>query len=140
MSANLLIIIAALCLIAEIFIFSYFLLFVGIGTLFTAFLTFLELFSFADEILPWQFASIAVFSLLSIPLIKPILKHFKPKEKYIENPHLSPKNGDNARVVENGFIECHGTLWQAETNGFKINDRVKIIGKKGELFLIELIK
>ena len=136
MSANVLIIVAAVCLIAEMFLFSYFLLFIGIGVLATGILTYFEL---LNE-LSFQLTAIAIFSIISIPILKPILKHFKSKETFVENSHLSPKKGDFARVASNGFIECHGTLWQADTKGFEINQRVIIKEKNGEVFLIESFK
>ena len=135
MSANVLITVAAICLVAEMFLFSYFLLFISIGTLLTGILTYLGLLNN----LSLQFSAIAIFSIISIPLLKPILKRFKSKEHYVENAHLSPKKGDFARVATDGFIECHGTLWQADTKGFEINQRVIISDKNGELFLIKSI-
>lgn len=136
MSANVLIIVAAVCLIAEMFLFSYFLLFIGIGILCTALFTYAGLLNG----IPFQFAAIAIFSIVFVPVFKPLLKYFKSKEQYIDNAHLFPQKGDFARVAEEGFIECHGTLWQAETKGFEINQRVAIFEKKGELFLIEALK
>ncbi len=136
MSANVLIIVAAVCLIAEMFLFSYFLLFIGIGVLATGILTYFEL---LNE-LSFQLTAIAIFSIISIPILKPILKHFKSKETFVENAHLSPKKGDFARVASNGFIECHGTLWQADTKGFEINQRVIIKEKNGEVFFVEDFK
>ncbi len=135
MSASILVVLGIALLIAEIFAFTYFLLFLGVGTLFTALLTFLGFFPTASLI--WQLFSVALSSLISAVVFKPLFRRFKSKEVYVENAHLNPKEGDFARVAEKGFIEYSGTMWAAETTDFALEEKVKITGKKGDVFLIQ---
>ncbi len=139
MSATELVIFAMLCWVAEVFFLSSFLLFLGLGFVFTALLTFLDLIR-VENIFTWQLFWIAFFSLIGVPLIKPILKKIQSKDVFVENQHLVPKKGDCAKIVENGMIECNGTMWQAQTDDFVSNEWVEIVGKKNKVYILKKIK
>ena len=121
-------------LLCELFVFSYFLLFIGIGVVLTGILNFLGLFGS----LATQLVSIVLCSLLALLVLKPLLKRFsKPSEQFIENANLKLKIGSKALVVENGVIECSGTMWQCDTTGFEVGQRVKIADfKEGVPFIV----
>ena len=121
-------------LLCELFVFSYFLLFIGIGVVLTGVLNFLGLFGS----LATQLVSIVLCSMLALLVLKPLLKRFsKPSEKFVENANLKLKIGSKALVVENGVIECNGTMWQCDTTGFEVGQRVKIADfKEGVPFIV----
>ena len=121
-------------LLCELFVFSYFLLFIGVGVVLTGVLNFLGLFSS----LAMQLVSVVLCSLLALLVLKPLLKRFsKPSEQFIENANLKLKIGSKALVVENGVIECSGTMWQCDTTGFEVGQRVKISDfKEGVPFIV----
>ena len=123
-------------LLCELFVFSYFLLFIGIGVVLTGVLNFFGLFGS----LATQLVSIVLCSMLALLVLKPLLKRFsKPSEKFIENANLQLKIGSKARVVENGIIECNGTMWKCDTTGFEIGQSVKIADfKEGVPFIVAI--
>ena len=127
-------IIGGVLLLCELFVFSYFLLFIGLGVLITGLLSSFHLLNS----LALQCLSIVIFSFLSLIVFKPLLKRFsKPSEKFIENANLKLKIGSKALVVENGVIECNGTMWQCDTTGFEVGQRVKIADfKEGIPFIV----
>ena len=121
-------------LLCELFVFSYFLLFIGTGVVLTGILNFLGLFGS----LATQLVSIVLCSMLALLVLKPLLKRFSmPSEKFVENANLQLKIGSKARVVENGIIECNGTMWKCDTTGFEIGQSVKIADfKEGVPFIV----
>ena len=121
-------------LLCELFVFSYFLLFIGIGVVLTGVLNFFGLFGS----LATQLVSIVLCSMLALLVLKPLLKRFsKPKDNFVENANLQLKIGSKALVVENGVIECSGTMWQCDTTGFEVGQRVKIADfKEGVPFIV----
>ena len=129
-------IIGGVLLLCELFVFSYFLLFIGLGVLITGLLSSFHLLNS----LVLQCLSIVIFSFLSLIVFKPLLKRFsKPSEKFIENANLKLKIGSKALVVENGVIECSGTMWQCDTTGFEIGQSVKIADfKEGVPFIVTI--
>ena len=123
-------------LLCELFVFSYFLLFIGVGVVLTGVLNFFGLFGS----LATQLVSIVLCSMLALLVLKPLLKRFsKPSEKFVENANLQLKIGSKARVVENGIIECNGTMWKCDTTGFEIGQSVKIADfKEGVPFIVAI--
>ena len=121
-------------LLCELFVFSYFLLFISTGVVLTGILNFLGLFGS----LATQLVSIVLCSMLALLVLKPLLKRFsKPKDNFVENANLQLKIGSKALVVENGVIECSGTMWQCDTTGFEVGQRVKIADfKEGVPFIV----
>ena len=124
-------------LLCELFVFSYFLLFIGAGVVLTGFLSFLGLFSSLTA----QFVSIVFCSVLALLVLKPLLKRFsKSSEKFVENANLKLAIGSKARVVERGVIECNGTMWQCDTTGFAPDEMVKIADFKDGVVLITKVE
>ena len=123
-------------LLCELFVFSYFLLFIGTGVVLTGVLNFLGLFGS----LATQLVSIVLCSMLALLVLKPLLKRFsKPSEKFVENANLQLKIGSKARVADEGIIECNGTMWQCDTAGFEIGQSVKIADfKEGVPFIVAI--
>lgn len=111
-------------LVCELFIFSYYLLFIAVGVVFTGILTACGVL----ESPAVQLLSIVICSIIALFTLRPLLKKFfKRDESYVENANLKLKPGTKARVVENGIIECNGTMWKADTSGFAVDEVVKIV-------------
>ena len=125
-------------LLCELFVFSYFLLFIGVGVLLTGLLTLAGIFAGS---LAWQLASIIVCSIAALFVLRPLLKRFAHKgESYTENANLQLKIGAKARVVEHGIIECNGTMWKCDTTGFETNEVATIADFKDGAAVISKIK
>ncbi len=130
-------IIAGVLLVCELFAFSYFLLFIGIGVLITGVLNAFGVFgSLAAQLL-----SIVVCSTLALVALRPLIKRFsKPKDNYVENANLQLKVGAKAKVVEDGIIECNGTMWKSDTSKAKVGDIVQIVGFNDNIAVVESVK
>lgn len=127
-------IIAGILLLCELFVFSYFLLFIGVGVAMTGVL---NLFGILDS-LAAQFISIVICSIIALFTLRPILKRFsKPEDNYVENANLKLKIGTQAKVVSEGIIECNGTMWKSDTSQVKIGEVVKIVDFKDNIAVVE---
>lgn len=121
-------------LLCELFISSYFLLFIGTGFVMTGIFTACGLL----KSLEIQLLSIIICSIIALFVLRPLLKRFsKRDESYVENANLKLKPGTKARVVENGIIECNGTMWKADTTGFEIGQIVEITEFKDDMATIK---
>lgn len=130
-------IIAGALLVCELFVFSYFLLFIGIGVAMTGILNFFGVF----DSLAAQLISIVICSILVLVVLRPLIKCFsKPKDNYVENANLKLKVGARAKVVEEGIIEYNGTMWKSETGKAKVGDIVKIISFNDNVAVVESVK
>lgn len=130
-------IIAGVLLVCELFVFSYFLLFIGIGVVMTGVLNFFGVF----DSLAAQLISIVICSILALIVLRPLIKRFsKPKDNYVENANLRLKIGTHAKVVEDGIIECNGTMWKSDTSKVNVGDIVKIVGFDDNVAVVESVK
>lgn len=130
-------IIAGALLVCELFVFSYFLLFIGIGVAMTGILNFFGIFNS----LAVQLISIVICSILALFALRPLIKHFsKSKDNYVENANLKLKVGARARVVEEGVIEYNGTMWKSDTGKAKVGDIVKIVSFNDNVAVVESVK
>lgn len=130
-------IIAGVLLLCELFVFSYFLLFIGIGVIMTGILNFFGVFSS----LATQLVSIVLCSILALVVLRPLIKRFsKPKDNYVENANLKLKIGAKAKVVEEGIIECKGTMWKSDTGKAKVGEVVKIVDFIDNVVVVESVK
>lgn len=128
-------IIAGALLLCELFVFSYFLLFIGVGVAATGVLNAFGAFGS----LAAQLISIIVCSCLALVSLRPLIKRFsKPKDNYVENANLRLKIGAKAKVVEkNGIIECNGTMWKSDTGKAKVGDIVQIVDFRDNVAVVE---
>lgn len=130
-------VIAGILLVCELFVFSYFLLFIGIGVAITGILS---LFGLLDSF-AMQIISIVICSIVALFALRPILKRFsKSKDTYLENANLQLKIGTKAKVISEGIIECNGTMWKSDTNNAKVGEIVRIIDFKDNIAVVESIK
>ena len=130
-------VIAGILLVCELFVFSYFLLFIGVGVAITGILNLFGLFnSFAMQLI-----SIVICSIVALFALRPLLKRFsKSKDTYIENANLQLKIGTHAKVISEGIIECNGTMWKSDTSNAQIGDIVRIIDFKDNIAVVERVK
>ena len=130
-------VIAGILLVCELFVFSYFLLFIGVGVAITGILSLFGLLnSFAMQLI-----SIIICSIVALFALRPILRHFaKSKDDYVENANLQLKIGTKAKVISEGIIECNGTMWKSDTGNAQIGDIVRIIDFKDNIAVVERVK
>lgn len=130
-------VIAGILLVCELFVFSYFLLFIGVGVAITGILSLFGLLnSFAMQLI-----SIVICSIVALFALRPTLKRFsKSKDSYVENANLTLKIGTHAKVVSEGIIECNGTMWKSDTRDAQIGDTVRIIDFKDNIVVVESVR
>lgn len=127
-------IIAGILLLLELFVFSYFLLFIGVGVLISGILNFFGLFNS----LALQCFCIVLCSIIALFTLRPLMKRFsKPKDNFVENANLKLEIGTKAKVVANGIIECKGTMWKSDTSKVKLNEEVRIVAFKDGIAVVE---
>ena len=129
-------IICGALLVCELFVFSYFLLFIGIGVGLTGVFNAFGIFGS----LAAQLISVVVCSCLALVALRPLIKRFsKPKDSFVENANLQLKIGTKAKVVENGIIECNGTMWKSDTGNAKVGDIVQIVGFNDNVVVVKSV-
>ncbi len=139
MSYTILFIIGGVLMVAEIFCFTYFLLFVGAGVLVTGGLQWAGAFgtqgadgvvggiggALGGSVLAWQIVSVVAFSLLFLLVLRPHIRRLlQPSERFTDNERL--KTGGVAVVEDDGIVRYNGTLWEARTDGYAAGERVEI--------------
>lgn len=115
MSAVVLLSAGIVFVVAEIFLASFFLLFIGIGLLGTAgleyFVGFGRLSASANGVYLWQAVSICAISLLSFLLLKkPLQKRFNRSQQYSDVFDEMSGVGE----IRAGMVDFKGTLWAYE--------------------------
>ena len=131
--------IAGVLLVCELFVFSYFLLFIGVGVAMTGILSFFGVFSVGVlDSLAAQIFSIVIFSIVALFVLRPLMNRLSTaKDSYVENANLQLKVGMHAKVISQGIIECNGTMWKANTTEAQIGEEVKIIEFKDNTAVVQ---
>lgn len=110
-------------IVFELFNFTYFALFIGLGIVLVGVLEFFGVFANTSEPFAWQLVCTAAFSMLFLFTCRPYLKRvLKPSEKFDEKF----KERGVGEVTPEGLVSFRGSLWHAKTDGFEAGARVEV--------------
>lgn len=110
-------------IVFELFNFTYFALFIGLGIVLVGVLEFFGVFANTSEPFAWQLVCTAAFSMLFLLTCRPYLKRvLKPSEKFDEKF----KERGVGEVTPEGLVSFRGSLWHAKTDGFEAGARVEV--------------
>ncbi len=110
-------------IVFELFNFTYFALFIGLGIVLVGVLEFFGVFANTSEPFAWQLVCTAAFSMLFLLTCRPYLKRvLKPSEKFDEKF----KERGVGEVTPDGLVSFRGSLWHAKTDGFEAGARVEV--------------
>ncbi len=102
-------------IVFELFNFTYFALFIGLGIVLVGVLEFFGVFANTSEPFAWQLVCTAAFSMLFLLTCRPYLKRvLKPSEKFDEKF----KERGVGEVTPDGLVSFRGSLWHAKTDDF----------------------
>lgn len=110
-------------IVFELFNFTYFALFIGLGIVLVGVLEFFGVFANTSEPFAWQLVCTAAFSMLFLLTCRPYLKRvLTPSEKFDEKF----KERGVGEVTPEGLVSFRGSLWHAKTDGFEAGARVEV--------------
>ncbi len=110
-------------IVFELFNFTYFALFIGLGIVLVGVLEFFGVFANTSEPFAWQLVCTAAFSMLFLLTCRPYLKRvLKPSEKFDEKF----KERGVGEVTPDGLVSFRGSLWHAKTDDFEAGTRVEV--------------
>lgn len=110
-------------IVFELFNFTYFSLFIGLGVVLVGVLELFGVFANTSEPFAWQLVCTAAFSMLFLLTCRPYLKRvLKSGEKFNEKF----KERGVGEVTPEGLVSFRGSLWHAKTDGFEAGTRVEV--------------
>ena len=124
MSALMLLGAGIVIIIAEIFLGSFFLFFIGIGLCVTSALEFFVGFETFGNPFIWQAISICVCSFVSLIVLRKPIKSWFSRSQVYEDKLCEGGEGE----IREGMVYFKGTLWAYENtkHSFKEGDKVKV--------------
>lgn len=135
-------VIAVVCLILELSSGDFFIICFSIGAVFGAFGAMLGFNAY------WQMALFALFTLLSIFLVRPVALRYLHRGEKNRVSNADALMGRQGRVVEtvkaNGFgrVQIDGDIWKAVTNGpddIAEGSHVRVVGRESTIITVEVL-
>ena len=135
-------VVAVVCLILELSSGDFFIICFSIGAVFGAVTAMLGLSVY------WQMALFALFTLLSIFLVRPVALRYLHRGEENRVSNADALLGRQGRVVEsvkaNGFgrVQIDGDIWKAVTNepsDIAEGQNVRVIGRESTIITVETI-
>lgn len=135
-------VIAVVCLILELSSGDFFIICFSIGAVIGAVGAMLGLNVY------WQMALFALFTLLSIFLVRPVALHYLHRGEENRVSNADALMGRRGRVVEavkaNGFgrVQIDGDIWKAVTNGtadISVGQYVRVVDRESTIITVEAI-
>ena len=133
-------IIAVVCLILELSSGDFFIICFSIGAVFAIVGTILGLNVY------WQLFIFAIFSLLSVLLVRPVALRYLHKNDPNRASNADALIGRTGRVTEeikadgNGYVQIDGDLWKAvSTVDIPVGTSVRVIGRESTIITVETL-